>query len=221
MAEALTQSVKFTHDEEWMLETAVRNYKNFGDPQYGVERKRTRPTEKYKKILTDIISAPYEILLARYANEKAWTFKRDFSITSDFARIPDIIHPSPETRWGITYTLRDTSTHINAPIVYKLRYSKNGIPSNTETISMVSFRIDMKRKIILIEQAQGSSTSKPPSPDGYAARKLFKRAMPEFALYDAVRVLARRLGIEYIGVRKGIRSIDLLVRAKADEPDKS
>ena len=98
---------------------------------------------------------------------------------------------------------------LEAPFAYTLEYETSS--GNWQVLSIIGFRPDFERKILLLDQLQGvSSVGKDAKTYKESRRARMKitspdssmLVSPEHILYDAARALAKAQGMKYIGLRK-------------------
>jgi hypothetical protein len=172
----------------------------------------TSPRE-WRQLMEAFVNAGKSIDVSDYAEKKKEFSPDEFAIVSDVGSFSEseyvfrnFSHPSMEP------------VRAHAPLVYALKYTAK-TDQSPRIIGVVSFRLDLKNQLVLIEQIQGGNTAAPflsrPAEE-YAARKQFRGANPEYALYDAVRQFALACNFQGIGIRKGISSDDKKVSKRAE-----
>ena len=79
-------------------------------------------------------------------------------------------------------------------------------PKETKVLGVVSFRLDVKNRFVVIEQIQGGDTDQELNPKDLSERKWFYSGMPEYTLYDAVRQFALAINFQAIGIPIPLRT---------------
>ena len=158
--------------------------------------------EVYEKFLESFYEIPHEfqkLLKDKYA-KKPETFQEEkFDIRPMISSGIKLALPYMET---INPPMNDWIEHwvnIDAPFSYAMRFED-------EQISVVSFRLDFKRKLLIVDQLQGGTTSDLQKQSRVAGRARNRIGIdglgPEGVMYDMAEELARRIGMRGIALRK-------------------
>ncbi len=116
---------------------------------------------------------------------------------------------------------KDPHIITDGPLLFQVEHYHEG---RWNTISILSFRIDFARKLLLVEQIQGSDTGIVPqytNTERRTIRSQFSSATPEYALFTLAQTFAQRIGMHGIGIQRAIhnKSRELRERANA-HPEK-
>lgn len=116
---------------------------------------------------------------------------------------------------------KDPYIIADGPLLFQVEHCHEG---RWNTISVLSFKIDFARKLLLVEQIQGSDTGIVPqytNTERRAIRSQFSGGTPEYALFTLTQTFARHIGMRGIGIQRAIhnKSRELRERANAN-PEK-
>lgn len=166
--------------------------------QYSRTSNGSTSLSEWKQLAEAFVSARKSVKASTYLQREHRERSNEFAVIADTADFIEQGEP-----YASCLTRRDvlSRVHADAPFVYAITHT-SGI--FVKILGVMSFKIDLEKRLLLIEQIQGGDTTQDIDPKDLSERTLFNEGMPEYMLYDAVRQFALACDLRAIGIRKNM-----------------